>query len=1019
MPVSNNPALNAVLNRALSNQILSRREVNRIASGVTSDAEAAQVADVIKQALDGGGIDLSTDTRRRNLNTLLGTLVQDHHLPLDRGAATTPDGSVNWIGALRMAQGQDPIGDALPKRGLCGQRISVDDKGGLALGDQNVTIDLSKADATQLDALMALLPKGQLDTLSDNKKAALADTLLNGMGALSLPLDNEGKNKFKEAVGMVASLGALSRLGPALTGSQVDQLLALYEKAPNPMAKTLLLDALDQAPLSPAQTAAKAKLSAPENRALLSDTFNMLTGDRPRIGWSRPDGAAVQFALSALAFAKNQTGIDNVMDGMKVYKDLNRGGAVWDQEEISHMSGILEDYVNRYPQIAYVFGTFAQEAPKNLAKLTNARVVQQLTPGLSASPPKFGQVPLTDAQASFMKTLIAGVKDEGAVADMERALADCNDIFSGQSHSRWSDAPTPTAPLPKAAFALFQKLAQKSFEQREGTSDGMIDAGALSERVSERAEAIKDSVGPQLRSLKMTPPRFGGVEVSADAAQKITALLRETLKSELTVENLAGALQIVTAKFGAPLEGAGLQKFEAILDAYQANWPGVTTLDYNKLPRIATFLVDDKPIPLCTVNGKQVGLADVYNQVGLAVSASLDKTLLKQPWMAQRWGVRAKESCELLDVIAQQTAEGAGPLKALEQQFPGRKITVLATGRDGAHEQFLFEVEGRGRFAQGSDGALKRYTGSVHPTLFSASVNADGSFDVAVPQPNRVRKYPLQTVYGVGDSIDVKYFDRSVTEDWNEGEAFHTQNKVLEGTITAYDADGTYTVKYTQPDGKEIEKQLSLGAIKKENNPHLFAPKGSYFSDVNIDIDTDQELAKFMEGLQPIIDKHLPQGDALVTMSRDELVKAQKAYIKEVMRHIHEVVKYPTDKDSNPDANSREYHKLTDGWGRFPLGEIVRLGKGVCRHQCILEHLALQAAGIDSRLASGAANTSSGTYRGLHIWVEVSLADNARYLSDQTWSDPLVPLWDGAYDSDQRRVEMYHRTARYADRVVD
>jgi len=124
-------------------------------------------------------------------------------------------------------------------------------------------------------------------------------------------------------------------------------------------------------------------------------------------------------------------------------------------------------------------------------------------------------------------------------------------------------------------------------------------------------------------------------------------------------------------------------------------------------------------------------------------------------------------------------------------------------------------------------------------------------------------------------------------------------------------------------------------------------------------------------------------------------------------------VKYPASDNESADANSQRYHELTDGYGRFPLGELVKIGKGVCRHQCILEHLLLQQAGIDSRLSSGAANTSSGNFRGYHIWTEVSLADDQRFLSDQTWDDATIPLWDGAYDTDQRRTEMYRRTARY------
>ena len=93
-------------------------------------------------------------------------------------------------------------------------------------------------------------------------------------------------------------------------------------------------------------------------------------------------------------------------------------------------------------------------------------------------------------------------------------------------------------------------------------------------------------------------------------------------------------------------------------------------------------------------------------------------------------------------------------------------------------------------------------------------------------------------------------------------------------------------------------------------------------------------------------------------------------------------------------------------------GELVKIERGVCRHQCILEHLLLQRAGIDSRLASGAANTSSGDFRGYHIWCEVTLADGTRFLSDQTWDDATIPLWAGAYSVDKRRIEMGYRTDR-------
>ncbi|MCP4503440.1 MAG: transglutaminase domain-containing protein [Deltaproteobacteria bacterium] len=395
--------------------------------------------------------------------------------------------------------------------------------------------------------------------------------------------------------------------------------------------------------------------------------------------------------------------------------------------------------------------------------------------------------------------------------------------------------------------------------------------------------------------------------------------------------------------------------------------------------------------------------------------------------MADRWGQRARSSVEIMDAFGQMATEDKGPLHALKQKFPGKEIMIKATGRDGEHDQFLFCVKGpQGKIEDTYtlDGemnliAFKKPRSSEEPVLFRATVNDDGSFNIDVQKtPRIVRKYPLQTPYSLGDSVDVPFFDSSVTEDWEDGKPFRTQNKVLEGKISGFDGKGTYDVSFTQPDGKESIKKMTLGDLKKYNNPHFFMEKSSYFSDVNININTDKELAGFLEGADSIINKHLPQDGSLAKMAPGELVKHQKAFIDEVMGYVRDTMKYPTSKDHSPDDASKTYHDLNDGYGRFDLGKLVKIKRGVCRHQCILEHLVMQRAGIDSRLASGSANTGGGDYRGLHIWMEVALADNSRYLSDQTWSDATIPLWNGAYDSDKRRVEMYHRTARYDSRVV-
>jgi hypothetical protein len=402
------------------------------------------------------------------------------------------------------------------------------------------------------------------------------------------------------------------------------------------------------------------------------------------------------------------------------------------------------------------------------------------------------------------------------------------------------------------------------------------------------------------------------------------------------------------------------------------------------------------------------------------VTDSIDPGMIRHEWMAHRWGYRAKESVELMDVIAENTAQGKGPVAELRAQFPGKTIEVQATGLDGAHQQFLFAVKDGNRdvalYNQGSDGSLSRYRGRKDPVLFTAEINEDGSFDVQVPSRNRFNKYPLQTTYAVGDSIDVAFYDSQAIEVRTEGEKFDTKYKNLQGIITGFDPEGNYQVKFTKPDGTDAQKTLSLGEIRKHNTPHYFSEQGSYLRDVEIDIRDDQPLKDFLSGADPIIQRHLPTDGTLNHLSAQDIAKRQKACIDELMDYADERMKYPRSKESS-DPESRRYWELDD-LHRYPIGELLKIGKGQCRHQCIAEHLLLQRAGIDSRLASGAANTGSGNYRGLHLWVEVTLADNARYLSDQTWKDEAIPLWDGAYDSDKRRIEIYNRTSDFDVRHV-
>jgi len=609
------------------------------------------------------------------------------------------------------------------------------------------------------------------------------------------------------------------------------------------------------------------------------------------------------------------------------------------------------------------------------------------------------------------------------VGNIGKALAEAADMLTTKPSSMWSTPSKPTKALSPSSFALFTRVAKRFMETREGTKDGMIDASALKKAVKAEASAIKASLRPHLIGLAGTPPKVAGAELSPKAASIISDLFTNSVRSEMSAPNIAQAVKVIADANGGKVDDTGTAHLEKVIAEYKKTWPDAKVFDFNKLGRMASFIVQGKEIPLSTVNGKAVGLAGFYLQVAKDVAESIDPKSLDYPWMADRWAFRAKESAELLDVIAQQTAEGAGPVVELRKQFAGKKVTVEVTGRSGAHEQFVYNVEGEGRFLQASDGGLAKISGTPKPVLFTATIRDDGAFDIQVPKPgaNKVKHWPLQTTYAVGDSIDLRYKDPDATKKWEEGEKFATEHKVLQGHIESFDTEGNYVVSYTKPDGTKTKVTMTIDEIENNNNPHHFSVNGSRYSDVEMNVKKDKVLRDFLTEGRKIIAEHLPSDGSLLGLSPTELAKKQRACVNALMAYGRESMKYPTGKDKNPDADSAEYHKIIEGtsyWKKAPLGQLLDIKRGVCRHQCIMQQMLMQEAGIDSRLASGAANTSSGNYRGLHIWLELALADNGRVLSDQTWNDSAISLWDGAYDVDKRRVEMYHRTARYDTNIV-
>lgn len=1016
------PKLSSVLTRALSNRVLSEAEATRITKaveegGVTPD-EVQSVVSALSEALQSDGLDLGTATRTRNLEKLLARL--DQHHPTGLGA---PAGGMSFVdalvlrasgGALPTPGGTDLEERPLPQPGFGGQALEVEADGRILVDGSEVTLDPTAATQAQLDAVMGLVVPGNVAALADDDKRALADRLLAAVDA-GWPVDTDGATTFKRLGVTVGAVAALRETAAALLPAQVDKLLDVLARAPNAMARSLALDVLDKAVLDDRQRARRDAVAAPEHKDTLLRAWDEMAKGQARIKYSAAEGPIQQVALLGLCFAKAPESVEGLYAGLAAFKDLNPGARAFDAEESGHLARLLEGYTQEHGALEYVFGTFEQVMPKELAKLTNARVAAAVLPGLDGAAPRLGDVPLTPAQADYVKTLVAGLKDDAAVKSLASALKEAAQLTSTTPRG-WGEPAAPRGPLSQAAFELFQRHATPHLEGKDGTADGMIVVADLVREVRASVDEIRETLTPRLKSLQRDPPSWNGVEVSHQTAKLLEQLAAERLRSPMSVTNLDKGLAVIAAQHGGKVTGAASDIFAGMIADYMSNWPELTTFDFNKLERIAKFAAEGKDVPLCTLNGTPVGLAEFYGAVAKAVTASIDRTEIRHEWMAHRWGYRAQQSVELLDVVAEKTARDEGPIVALRRQFPGKQIEVLGTGLDGEHQQFLYVVKDGARelgvYNEGSDGKVAPYRDRRDPVLFTAAVNDDGSFDVRVPDHNRVRKYPLQTPYGIGDSIDVTWLDSTASEIRTEGQKFDTRYKVVEGTILGFDGAGNYDVEVKRPDGTKVREKLSLTKIMQANHPHYFSETGSYLRDVEINLTRDDSLKAFLDGADGIIQRYLPTDGSLAGLEAQELANRQRKCVDALMDYCDENMIYPRDKGAAGDPASERFWELEGGF-RVPLGELVKLKRGVCRHQCIAFHLLLQRAGIDSRLASGAANTSSGNYRGLHLWVELSLADNSRWLSDQTWKDPFVPLWAGAYDVDKRRIEIYNRTTDF------
>ncbi|MEW5851736.1 MAG: transglutaminase domain-containing protein [Myxococcota bacterium] len=1024
MPVTNDPnALRALINRQLADKRLNNAEADELLTEIKKDGVTDEEAKVLVEGLtpDASGVDNDAD-HRNAVNRVMGQVDAVKTLPLDRtNAPRLPDGTVNYMGLLTLrAQGGANL-PALPQKTFGGASVGVDNSGQVLVGGRAEAISLNPTSERLLEGLWGLAKPGQLETLSPAASAALQKQLVTAIQqGLATPLQDPGK--FARLAGVGAALTVLAEQSSKWDPATADAMLGFAEKVQSPMMKAIILRGLDGATLSDAQKTRRQAMAAPEGMTDLLAKFDDVRKEQATAGWNTVKGAAAELTLSGVVFSKSAEGVKSFLEGMKAFDNIN-SGATFDREEVTTARATLEKYIQESEQPAFVFGSFAAEAPKAAANVVSARLVAATEPSLKGNPPNLKGFPLTREQADFILKVLPNTRDAAALDKMVKSLQTAGALFSPSLPSPWGSTPNPQKPMAPAAFKLFERAVTDYQERLSGKPDGKLDYEDLSREFRSDVEDLHKTLSPKLAELSGTPPKFGNVQLSAEAATYVRGLFENKMRSSMSVENIGRAMDVFGAKYGGKLEGQGFTAFKAMTDEYMAQFPAYSFFDFNKLERIASCKVQNKPVPLCTLNGQPVNMAEFYGKVGTNVATAIDRSKLLHDWQADRWGFRARASVEILDVVAEQTARGEGPVALLLKTNPGKTVEIQATGRDGGHEQFIYVLKQgtreMGRFTQGSDGTLAAYNQATTPVLFTASIGKDGDLNVQVPSKIAADRYPLQTNYGVGDKIDLTYLDTNEVELQKEGETFKTRYKVVEATIDSFDAKGNYKVTLTNPRGEKETKTVTINDIRRANNPHYFKPTGDTFSDVTINLRTDEQLKAFLEGAKPIIQAHLPTDGSTVNLPPKELAKRQKACIDALMKYCSAKVKYPTAKDSNPDANSARYHELlSDNWAQVPLGELVKIERGVCRHQCILEHLLLQYAGIDSRLASGAANTSSNGFRGFHIWTEVSLADNDRYLSDQTWHDGAIPLWSGAYSVDKRRAEMYDRTSRYDRNVV-
>lgn len=947
------------------------------------DADLVVVVEEFRAALAGAGLALDP-SRRQRINDFFDGIAQDGWtLPLQKGAG-------DWVDALRGGGAPAPDAPKIPVSDTLALRLDGRvQHGDAVVGWQDALEPLWSA-LWSLRAAEAL-PEG------------LADVLAAGLTVTPIPVEGDGK--LDTVATMVLAAVVLQRCRWSLREDLRSRLLGRSYAQP-------ALDAARDRALGLVPDAAAPALLAAIDAALAGElTIEM----RP---YPLADADA-RLAIQGLSFCRTAQGVASFLEAWPTFAALHAGSSRLDDDERSAMAEGLRAYIEGSTTPAFQYGKWAAQAGRTVGQLRNAELTAPLQAALSAEVPVLAGLRLTEAQASWFSDNLGLIRDRAALWRFEGGVRGANVV---------ADDP---AALCGTGFALFQRVHRVLRNRADAESDGLLSyadlSGALSEALGGLARAIDDT--------RAALPRFGRVTLpDAAAVGWVRTLLSERVRSDRSIHNLTEAARVWAGDADA-LGPEQFAAFQAFVEDYLASWPAVQVFDFNKLGRMAASAQEGDAAPLCRVNGAAVDPGRFHVAVGEAVRAGLGAVSFPQPWMANRWGYRAKQAIELIDLLAEQAWRGRGPLHTLHGQKPeGASVSIIATTSDMAYNGLVFAIRPRGSAAEwyylDSHGDLHPHSRTPEPghRLFEAFVDPKGRLDVAVLEalPVSPRAYPLMVPYTVGQHIDVEQYDSKSSEQQKEKERFETRYRVVRGTIVGYTNRGRYRVRLTDADGHEVERAYAASDIREMNNPHYVAEDSSEACTVRFDLDGDDLYRADLEKMTAIARAH-GLLDFPLSLDEVELAARQKAFLRALNAYTSKTMRYPrTPPVDEADRYYADHLKI----GTHRCGVFLRHERGVCRHMFIREHMGKQRGGLDERFASGAANTYSGDFRGLHIWGEVTLADDARlafenpepsdprFLSDPTWSDPYIALWDGAYGNDQRRLEMYRRTDRYSHLLI-